>query len=229
MPTNNSEKTSHPNLGALLEGLLRAKVDFILVGGLAAVVQGAPITTIDVDIVHDRSLENIGKLLSYLSSIDAFHRRPDEKIILPAKYDIMGDGHTLLSTCFGPLDVLSVIEEGKTYEQLIEHTVNIPFRGHTLKVLDLETMIQLKKILTSPQRQTPPSDFRRDTETTSGKDVKFGPFDCSGTSGKRPVIIIQNGRPRKLTTHNSVCWKIIECSEKQSLVGFWKKLCGIFR
>jgi len=33
-------------------------VRFILVGGLAAVIQEAPVTTPDVDIVHNRSSEN---------------------------------------------------------------------------------------------------------------------------------------------------------------------------
>jgi len=45
----------------------------------------------------------------------------------------------------GPLDVLAVIEEGKTYEDLLEHTVEVKFRGHTIKVLDLNMMIELKR------------------------------------------------------------------------------------
>ena len=56
MPTSSKESTG-VDLSALLEGLLEADVKFILVGGLAAVVQGAPITTMDVDIVPDRSSE----------------------------------------------------------------------------------------------------------------------------------------------------------------------------
>ena len=80
MPTS-SEKPTGPDLGAILEGLIEAGVEFILVGGLAAVVQGAPVTTVDVDIVHKQSSENIDKLLVFLKSIDAFHRRPDDKVI----------------------------------------------------------------------------------------------------------------------------------------------------
>ncbi len=144
MPIGNKTMTG-PDLGAILEGLIKAEVNFILVGGLAAVVQGAPVTTMDVDIVHSRSAENIVKLLTYLNSIGAFHRRLDEKIIFPSERDISGKGHNLFSTQLGPLDVLAVIEEGKTYEDLLEHTVDVKFRGHTIKVLDLKTMIELKK------------------------------------------------------------------------------------
>lgn len=46
MPTS-SKKSIGTDLSAVLEGLIKADVEFILVGGLAAVVQGAPVTTKD--------------------------------------------------------------------------------------------------------------------------------------------------------------------------------------
>ena len=150
MHTGNKDSTG-PDLSAILEGLIKANIKFILVGGLAAVVQGAPVTTMDVDIVHKRSSENIIKLLEFLKSIGAFHRRPDDKVIQPTERDISGKGHALFTTRLGPIDVLSVIEEGKTYDDLIEHTVNVKFRGYTIKVLDLEMMIELKRASRYPK------------------------------------------------------------------------------
>jgi hypothetical protein len=44
MPTG-GRKTTSARLGEVLEGLLEAGVEFILVGGLASVIQGAPIRT----------------------------------------------------------------------------------------------------------------------------------------------------------------------------------------
>jgi len=114
--------------------LIKADVKFILVGGLAAVVQGAPVTTMDVGIVHARSPENIVKLFTFLKSIDATYRRPDDKVIAPKEDDFSGMGYALFTTRLGPLDVLAVIEEGKAYEDLLEYTVEIEFRGHTLRV-----------------------------------------------------------------------------------------------
>ncbi|MBU0986159.1 MAG: hypothetical protein KKH68_02805 [Proteobacteria bacterium] len=145
MPTNSKEPTG-PNLSALLEGLLSSDIKFILVGGLAAVVQGAPVTTMDVDIVHNQSSENISKLLAFLKSIGAFYRRSDNTVIEPKEEDLSGTGHALFTTRLGPLDVLAVIEEGKAYEDLLEHTVEIEFRGHTIHVLDLKMLIELKRI-----------------------------------------------------------------------------------
>ncbi|MBW1998307.1 MAG: hypothetical protein JRJ29_10130 [Deltaproteobacteria bacterium] len=150
MPSSGRQK-SDLNLSALLEGLLRSGVDFILVGGLAAVVQGAPVVTMDVDIVPDPSSENVDKLLGFLRSVGAFHRRLDEKIIEPRKRDISGKGHALFSTRLGPIDVLGSIEERKTYSDLLEHSIDIEFKGHTMKVLDLKVMIELKKKSSDPR------------------------------------------------------------------------------
>ena len=51
MPTGGRKPTS-PDLSEILVGLLQSGVDFILIGDLAAVIQGAPVTTMDVDIVR---------------------------------------------------------------------------------------------------------------------------------------------------------------------------------
>lgn len=144
MPTN-SKKPSGPDLSALLEELIEADIQFILVGGLAAVIQGAPVTTMDVDIVHRQSSENISKLIAFLKSIDAFYRRLDHRVIEPNREDLEGKGHALFTTRLGPIDVLAVIEGGKAYDDLLENTIEIEFRGHVLRVLDLNTMIELKK------------------------------------------------------------------------------------
>ena len=149
MPSD-SKKPTETDLSEILEGLINAEIEFILVGGLAAVVQGAPITTIDVDIAHNQSSDTIAKLLAFLKSIDAYHRRLDDKIIQPKEVDISGKGHAIFTTRLGPLDVLGVIEQGMTYEDLVEHTVNIEFRGHTIRVLDLKMIVELKRSSKNP-------------------------------------------------------------------------------
>jgi hypothetical protein len=144
-------KTTDTDLSAILEGLIKADVKFILVGGLAAVVQGAPVTTMDVDIVHARSSENIAKLFAFLKSIDATYRRPDDKEIPPKEDDFKGMGHALFKTRLGPLDVLAFIEEGKTYEDLLNYTIEIEFRRQTIHVLDLKMLIELKRTSKDPK------------------------------------------------------------------------------
>ena len=168
MPTNGKESPG-PDLSQLLEGLLAAGVDFILVGGLAAVVQGAPVTTLDVDIVHHRSPENIDKLYAFLKDINAYHRRPDNKVIEPEEADLSGMGHLLLTSRLGPLDILAAIEEGKVYEDLLEHTIKIEFRGHSIRVLELKMIVDLKRASTNlkdKQRLTVLEETLRQLEKT---------------------------------------------------------------
>jgi hypothetical protein len=75
----------------------------------------------------------------------------DDKLIEPKERDLSGKGHVLLTTRIGPLDVMAVIEGGRSYEDLLGHTVEIDFRGHTLRVLNLKTLIELKKTSTDPK------------------------------------------------------------------------------
>jgi hypothetical protein len=50
--------------GGLIRVLADSHVDFVLVGGLAAVVHGSARLTLDVDVVYSRSPENLGRIPS---------------------------------------------------------------------------------------------------------------------------------------------------------------------
>jgi predicted nucleotidyltransferase len=56
-------------------------------------------------------------------------------------------GHKLLITTLGPLDALGAIGKQLTYEDLIEHTEEARVDEFRVRVLQLETLIQLKEEL----------------------------------------------------------------------------------
>jgi len=140
-----------PDLSALIEGLCEAGIEYIIVGGLAAVAQGAPVTTFDLDIVHRQTEENIRKLLTFLKSISARLRRPDDKIIEPRAEDLKARGHLLLKTKYGPLDVLAFIEKGQGFEELFPKSSEIDFQEYKVLVLNLETILELKRDSKDPR------------------------------------------------------------------------------
>jgi hypothetical protein len=181
MPTGGRKPTS-ASLSDVLEGLLEAGVDFILVGGLAAVIQGAPVTTMDVDVVHSQTPANIARLLSFLKSIDAVHRRLDERLIEPTERDLSGKGQVLLTTRVGPLDILAVIEGGRSYAELLEHAVEIDFRSHRLRVLSLKTLIELKKASTDAKDKQRLPVFK---ETLRQLEEKYGRGEGNEDSGDK--------------------------------------------
>jgi hypothetical protein len=74
------------SLTTLLSELAASGVKFVLVGGLAAVAQGAPLTTHDVDIVPLRTTENIERLVALLREHDTHYRgRPDRLELFASK------------------------------------------------------------------------------------------------------------------------------------------------
>ena len=132
-------------LTTLLSKLAASSVEFLLVGGLAAVAQGAPLTTQDVDIVHRRTAENVDRLLAFLISVGAHYREQTGGRIPPSRQALLGTGHNLLMTDLGPLDVLGSIEGGRGYDELVSDALVIPLGTHSVRVLGLSTLADLKR------------------------------------------------------------------------------------
>ncbi len=133
-------------LTSLVGVLLTERVDFVLVGALAAVAQGAPVTTHDVDIVHARTAENLDRLMAVLTKLNARYRgRDPDRPLPPDRMALATAGHSLLITDLGPLDCLGAIEEGRDYDVLLPLSVVIDLDGKPLRVLGLETIVALKR------------------------------------------------------------------------------------
>ena len=134
----------------LLRVLCTHNVEFILVGGLAAVLQGAPIITGDLDIVHRRTPENASRLMAALANLDAVYRL-DPRRLRPTVSHLLGPGHALLATRFSDLDVLGTIFADTPYEGLLSDTIEIELDDVTIRVLRLERLIQAKEFAGRPK------------------------------------------------------------------------------
>lgn len=132
------------SLTDLLKELLDAKVNFVLAGGLAAVAQGAPVTTFDVDIVHERSEDNVDGLLGVLGNLHAYVREPTSRRLPPSRAGLIGPGHNLFVTDCGPLDCLGAIEDGLDYNSLQPMCTDVEFHGRLLRVIKLNVLAELK-------------------------------------------------------------------------------------
>ncbi len=135
------------NLSSLLATLRRNGVRFVLVGGVAAVVEGAPVSTFDLDIVHARDPRNVARLLEALGELEARYRVRPELRRKPTAELLTGEGHHLLMTRQGPLDVLGVIGKRRDFESLIGSARLRKLGAFFVWVLDLETQIAIKEEL----------------------------------------------------------------------------------
>ena len=134
-----------PNFLSLLRTLRKAQIDFIVVGGVGGVLQGAPITTFDLDIVHSRAAANIERLLAALEILGARYRTPGAEQKKPARSHLRSPGHQLLMTRAGPLDLRGSIGHGYGYNDLIGKTIEMEIgKGLQIRVLKLETLIEVK-------------------------------------------------------------------------------------
>jgi predicted nucleotidyltransferase len=132
----------------VLRVLREGGVAFVLVGGLAAALNGAPIDTLDVDVVPARDDENLDRLLRVLSSMDAVYRIQPTRRLRPDASHLRSAGHQNLTTKYGPLDVLGTIGPGLTFEDLLPHSIEMDIGdGIHVQVLDLETIIAIKEEL----------------------------------------------------------------------------------
>jgi hypothetical protein len=132
----------------MLRALQDGSVDFILVGGLAAVLNGAPVNTFDIDVVHSRDPANVDRLLRVLDALDAVFRMQPERRLKPDVSHLVSSGHLNLVTRYGPLDVLGMIGPDLGYEELLPHSAEMEIGdGLHVRVLDLQTLIAIKEQL----------------------------------------------------------------------------------
>jgi hypothetical protein len=138
------------DLAALIENLTSAGVEYIVVGGAAAVLHGAPTSTIDLDIVHRQTADNVSRLLSVLTRLDTIYRDRAGRRIVPTEDDLMGKGQLNLITELGPLDSLCRLHDGRGFDELIPHTVIFSDEELSICVLDLKTLIEIKESTKRP-------------------------------------------------------------------------------
>lgn len=135
-----------------LAALLDEEIAFIVVGGLAAVLMGAPVVTFDLDIVHRRTPENVDRLLAWLLRQGAYHRLDlANRRLPPTREALLGRGHLNLAVGDAKLDVLCEIEEQAGYDELLGDTEPVPFHNKTLRVLGLRRLIQAKAAAGRPK------------------------------------------------------------------------------
>ena len=133
---------------ALLTVLTGHRVEFVVVGGVAAVLQGAPLATVDLDIVHSRAADNLERLEVALQELEARDRWPKDRLLQPRTSLLSTAGHHLLATRHGPLDLLGTIGAGDDYGHLRGRAVDVQVApGVIVSVLGLEALIESKELL----------------------------------------------------------------------------------
>jgi hypothetical protein len=136
----------------LLRHLLQARVDFILIGGVAAVVHGSARATFDLDIVYGRSDDNLQRVVASLEGLAPYLRGAPPG--LPFSFDVetlkRGLNFTL-ETSLGDIDLLGEVTGGGRYEHLLPFTETLRLFNFDCRAVTLAKLIELKRAAGRPK------------------------------------------------------------------------------
>jgi len=146
-------KISAMNLYKEIFGKLeRAKIDYVIVGGVAVNLYGYARFTGDIDILLALNIENLNKMDKLMKSIGYSERQPvpirdlsDSKLLDKHLKDKGMRAFTYVSSDMPQLDVDVIIEESKNFEKFKEHGNLIEVWDMKLPVVSIDDLICMKK------------------------------------------------------------------------------------
>lgn len=140
------------NFERLIQHLCDSRVDFVVIGGWAAIFHGSAHVTNDLDICYSRDKENLRRLAGVLAP---FHPRPRGfPNGLPFIWDAaaLADGTMFtLTTNLGIIDLLAEVSGIGTYAEACAASVEVDAFGRRLRALDLRALIRAKKAAGRPK------------------------------------------------------------------------------
>lgn len=136
----------------LLERLVNAGVDFVIIGGFAGVVYGCTYVTQDIDICCDFSPSTLLGLQRAISDLHPVHRMTPKRKKLRLTEQTCGQFKNLyLDTDIGQLDCLSFIDGLGDYNQVKGESELIEVEEMKVRVLSLDALIKSKKSMSRPR------------------------------------------------------------------------------
>lgn len=136
------------DLQGLLQFLVTSPLDFVIVGGFAAVLHGCSQTTQDIDICVALSPDQLETLRQVLAPIHPRHRKlPDKPSFLTHLAHPTSQREFYLATDFGVLDIISHVEEVGDYIDVLRRADEIELYGQRCFVIGMDDLIRSKKAL----------------------------------------------------------------------------------
>lgn len=146
------------NLEKILPVLAQEQVEFVVVGGVAAVIYGSSHLTSDLDICYARNKENLGKLVKAIGPHNPQLRLGEKQPEILGRLPFIWDLQTLrnglnftLRTDLGDLDLLGEITGIGNFEQVKQGSSSVSIYGIDCLVVSLEKLIKAKQAAGRPK------------------------------------------------------------------------------
>lgn len=136
------------DLNQLIQRLCDADIEFVIVGGFAAVLHGSSLVTRDLDVCAVLTAENVQKLRLAFRDVHPAHRLTPQKLSFLDNPEPGVEVRNLyLRTDIGPLDVLSSILGVGEFTRVHVQSTEIELFGRRCRVISLEDLIRAKEAL----------------------------------------------------------------------------------
>jgi predicted nucleotidyltransferase len=136
----------------LLADLVEGGVDFVVIGGVAVVLQAQPRFTKDLDICYASDQANLERLASVLTSLNARLRGIDETVAFVADARMLSQTQILtLTTDHGEIDLLVDPSGAPPYAELRADADVLDVSGINVRVASIEHLTAMKRAAGRPQ------------------------------------------------------------------------------
>lgn len=144
--------TAPTDFAGLLQRLLSARVEFILIGGVAGIVHGSARATYDIDALYRRTADNMARLVAALGPLEPYLRGAPPGLPFTFDADTLRRGlNFTLTTSSGDIDLLGDVIGGGTYDDLLPASDDVPIFGLTCRCVTLEALIRMKRATGRPK------------------------------------------------------------------------------
>jgi len=137
----------------LVRTLADRRVDYVVIGGFAAIAHGSPRATRDLDIVVAPDNDNLVRLSAALKDLGAERRLPGGgcRAVCAADIATVALGTTLHAlTDAGALDIVGDPAGAPPYEELLSRAERVALGGLELLVAGLDDLIAMKRAAGRP-------------------------------------------------------------------------------
>ena len=136
----------------LIERLVNADVEFVIVGGFAGVVQGCTFVTQDIDICCEFTSANLLRLQKAIDDLNPVHRMTPNRQKLKLTEESPNQYKNLyLDTDIGQLDCISYVDGVGGFGEVKEASDLIEVENVELRVLNIDALIESKKAMNRPR------------------------------------------------------------------------------
>lgn len=136
----------------IIRALVAGKVRFVVIGGVAATIQGSARFTNDIDLCYDTADDNVERLAALLSDWNAYLRGVERG--LPFIFDARAFRITpimTLTTDVGDIDVLDVVPGVGDYTAALKASDVVKIPDVEFRSLKLEALIASKRAIRRPK------------------------------------------------------------------------------